>query len=518
LTLSRPREALAKARAILRGQPSPYAASVAHQAAGIVLREFGDQDAGIAELGTALRLARRIGSVKREADVLASMGVALVYAGRTAAGLAAFDRALRISRGALTGQVLHRRSVALLALGRHAEALDDSRRAAAILRRAGDNLWTARAMTSRGLIYHAMGFPARADAAFADAEHLWARTSQVLESVYMVHNRALVASSINDIPTALSYFAAAASRYESLNVLVPELAIDRCVALLAGGLATDALAEADDTVREIERTGGPSTKKAELLLVAANSALAAMQPQAALDRAQAAQRLFRSQRSTWGLARTGLVLVRAKYAAEPVSDKLLNDANRTTARLEELGFSDAPQAHLLAGRVALDLGRRDAAERHLIEAARSRRRGPAMARASGWLGEALRAEAAGDARRLLSACRRGLELLDEYRFTLGASELRAQATAHGAELAVLAQRHAVREHRPRQLLAWSERWRATALAVPEVRPSANAEINAGLTAFRKATSQLEETRRLGRPHARLQREQQRLETAVRACA
>ena len=70
----------------------------------------------------ALRLVRRIGSVKREADVLASLGVALVYAGRTAAGLAAFDRALRISRGALTGQVLHRRSVALLALGRHAEA------------------------------------------------------------------------------------------------------------------------------------------------------------------------------------------------------------------------------------------------------------------------------------------------------------------------------------------------------------------------------------------------------------
>jgi CHAT domain/Tetratricopeptide repeat len=491
---------------------------VAHQAAGIVLREFGDQDSAIAELRMALRLVRRIGSVKREADVLASLGVALVYAGRTGAGLAAFDRALRISRGALTGQVLHRRSVALLALGRHAEALDDARRAATILRRAGDNLWTARAMTSRGLIYHAMGFPARADAAFADAEHLWAETSQVLESVYMVHNRALVASSINDIPTALSYFAAAASRYETLNVLVPELAIDRCVVLLAGGLVTDALAEADDTVREIERTGGPSTKKAELLLVAANCALAAAQPRAALDRAEDAQGLFRSQRSNWGLARTGLVLVRAKYAAEPVSGKLLRDANQAARRLEELSSSDAPQAHLLAGRVALDLGRRDAAERHLIEAARNRRRGLALSRASGWLSEALRAEAAGHPRRLLSACRRGLEVLDEYRFTLGASELRAQATAHGAELAVLAQRHALREHRPRQLLAWSERWRATALAVPAVRPSADAEINAGLTAFRKATSQLEDARRLGRPNARLQREQRRLEGVVRACA
>ena len=483
-----------------------------------MLREFGDLDSGIAELGKALRLTRRIGSVKREADVLASLGVALVYAGRTAPGLAAFDRALGLSRGAQAGQVLLRRSVALLALGQHEAALDDARRAVALLRRTGDGVWTARVVGHRGLMYHTLGFPARADADFATAGRLFAETSQVLESIYMVHNRALVASSLNDIPAALSYFDEAAARYEPLNVLVPDLTIDRCAVLLAAGLAEDALAEADATVREIDRFHGQSIKKAELLLVAANCALAAAQPQTALDRAQAAHRMYRSQHNAWWLARTRLVLVQAKFAAGSVSGPLMREANRVAARLEEMGSGDAPQAHLLAGRVALELGRRAAADRHLTEAARSRRRGPAMARASGWLSEALRAEAAGHPRRLLSACRRGLEVLDEYRFTLGASELRAQATAQGAELAVLAQRHAVREHRPRQLLAWSERWRATALAVPEVRPSADAEINAGLTAFRKATSQLEEARRLGRPNARLQRDQQRLEGVVRACA
>jgi tetratricopeptide (TPR) repeat protein len=140
LTMSRPHEALAKARMILRGQPSTYEASVAHQAAGIVLREFGDVDSGIGELRKAVRLARRTGSARREADVLASLAVALVYAGRTTAGLAAFDGALRLSRGALAGRVLHRRSIALLALGRNAEALDDARRAAAVLLRTGDKL------------------------------------------------------------------------------------------------------------------------------------------------------------------------------------------------------------------------------------------------------------------------------------------------------------------------------------------------------------------------------------------
>ena len=510
---------------ILRGRPGTFEASVAHQAAGIVLREFGDIDAGIGELREALRLAGQTGSAKREADVLASLAVALVYAGQTAAGLSTFDRALRLSRGAQTGQVLHRRSIALLALGRDAEALDDARRAAAALRRTSDKLWTARAVGHRGLMYHTMGFPGRADADIAAAERLFAETSQVLESIYMVHNRALIAYSINDIPAALSYFAEAASRYEPLSVLVPDLTIDRCVVLLAAGLADDALAEADGAVREIERVHGQSTKKAELLLVAANCALAAGQPHTAMVRAQAAYRMYRSQHNSWRLARTRLVLVQAKFAAGPVVAQLLGEAKRAATRLEELGSGDATQAHLLAGRVALELGRHDVADRHFMAAARNRWRGPAISRASGWLGEALRAEAAGHPRRLLIACRRGLEVLDEYRFTLGSSELRAQATAHGAELAVLAQRHAARVHQPRLLLTWSERWRATALAVPAVRPSTEAELNAGLASLRGVMRRLDKARQEGTPNVsvhreqlRLEREQRRLEGVVRACA
>ena len=170
------------------------------------------------------------------------------------------------------------------------------------------------------------------------------------------------------------------------------------------------------------------------------------------------------------------MLVQARYAVEPVSPELLRAAKRTAVQLTELGSGEAAQAHLLAGRVALDLGRRDDADRHLIAAAQSRRRGTPMSRASGWLSEALRAEAAGDPRRMFAACRRGLAVLDNHRFTLGASELRAQATAHGAELATLAQRHAARAHQPRLLLTWSERWRATALAVPPVRPPASADL------------------------------------------
>ena len=120
---------------------------------------------------------------------------------------------------------------------------------------------------------------------------------------------------------------------------------------------------------------------------------------------------------------------------------------------------------------------------------------------------------------------RGLAVLDEHRFTLGASELRAQATAHGAELAALGQRHAARVHRPRLLLAWSERWRATALAVPPVRPLADAELNADLAALRDVMKRLDKARSQDHPNAsvhseqlRLEHEQKRLEGAVRGRA
>ena len=63
----------------------------------------------------ALRQARRTGSAEREADVLAGLGVALVFAGRTAAGLAAFEAAVRRSSGVLAARVRYRRAIVFFA-------------------------------------------------------------------------------------------------------------------------------------------------------------------------------------------------------------------------------------------------------------------------------------------------------------------------------------------------------------------------------------------------------------------
>jgi len=503
---------------VLAGRPGPHDASVAHQAAGIVLRDFGDVEAGVRELRQALRQARRTGSTEREAEVLASLGVALVFAGRTAAGLAAFEAAVRWSDGVVAARVRHGRAVVLFYLGRFPAALEDARRAVVVLRRAGDTLWTARALNTRAAIYLRLGSTSRADADYASAIQLYSTIGQELEALAPMLNRALTAFASGDLPAALAHLDAATLSYQRLKVPAMPLRVDRCAVLLAAGLVGDALAEAEAALRVIEEIHGRLTYKAELLLMAANCALAATQPQTALDWAQAAYRMYRSQRSAWRQAHAARVLVQARYEVGPVSAPLLREANRSAARLEALGSSDAAQAHLLAGRIALDLGRSDDAERHLAALARTRRRGPALSRVSGWLGEALRAEAAAHPSRMLAACRRGLDVLDEHRLALGASELRAQATVHGAELAALAQRHAAQARRPRLLLTWSERWRATAYAVPPVRPSADAELNVSLAALRTVTRGLDQARSQGMPSASLQKEQQRLETAVRASA
>ena len=516
LTLARPGEALARARAVLAKNPGPYDASVARQAVGIVLREFGDVSAGIRELRTALRLARLAGSLDRQADVMATLGVALIYAGRTKPGLSALDQAVSNAAGPAAGRALERRGIALWTVGQHPQALADLRRAVAILHGAGDSIWEARALTARGMVHLAMNATGRADADFSAAEYLFASTSQELERAYARHNRGLAAFRSGDLPAALSHLGEASRRYRSLAVPVPDLSIDRCAVLLAAGLPGDALRDADAAVRGLERGRGQATKVAELLLTAAGAALACADPQTALLRAETARRLFRAQRRPWWYAHATFVVLQARYAAGQVSPGLLHQAARASSNLDALGSGDAPRARLLTGRVALALGRPQEAQRHLAAAARSRlRTGPASARADGWLAEGLRAEAAANPRRMLGACRRGFDIIDQHMLTLGATELRARATMQGAEFAVLAQRHALHAGKPRALLQWSERWRATTLAAPSVRPVDDRQLQADLTAVRDIACRLELAREHGQPTAKLAREQLRLEMAVR---
>ncbi|WP_132296532.1 CHAT domain-containing protein [Kribbella sp. VKM Ac-2568] len=518
LALSRPHDAIAGAKALLESGPAPLAASIAHQASGISLRQLGDVDAAIREMRIALRLATKSGQRRREADVLATLGATLGRAGHGKQGLACLDRAVAGSRGALAGRVLIRRADVLLVLGRHQEALDDLRGAVTRLRRAGDQVWEARSRNYRGFAHLALGSTRQADADFAVAERLYAASGQEFEYAEARQNRGLVAFARGDLPLALGYLGEAGQRFEAVGVVWPDLAIDRCRVLLAAGLTTEALDEADRAVVRMETEGGQATKKAELLFTAATAALGATDPATARERAEQARRLFSAQGRAWWSARATLIQLEARHQGGERGPQLLRRVTETATRLDRLGAAEAPAAHLLAGRLALVEGRRVAADRHLEHAAKLRRGAPPLARAASLLGKALRSEAGADVRGMLAACDRGLDALDEHRLTMGATELRARATAHGAELARLALREALQRKDARQLLLRSERWRATALAVPAVRPPGDGQLIADLAALRDVARRLETSGEdLSTPAgAALGREQRRLEDAVRS--
>lgn len=518
LALSRPHDAMRRARALLAQRPPPLQASVAHQAIGIVQRETGDIDQAVDRLRLACRLARRSGSQAREADVLATLGVALVFAGRPGPGRKSLNAAAARSSGHLRARILLRRGGALRLLGQYREALTDLNSAIVTLRLAGDRLWEARVRTERAFTHLALGSVHRAAVDLERAETLFIDAGQQLESADAVVHRGLLALRAGDLPMALGCFDDAAARFNALDVPDTDLSIQRCTALLIAGLPSDARAEADAALDRLDLSRGRPTQRAELLLTSARCALAEGRPDQALERAGLARQLFGRQGRSWWRVHARLIELQARATVGESTPSMLREAHRCCTELERLASPELNEARLLTGRIALDLGRTPIALTNLAVVARGRDRGSALGRATAWLAHALQAEATGNTRRLLLACRRGLAVVDEYRWALGSSELRAQATTHGAELAALGQRQALRSGNARSLLMWSERWRASALAVPPVRPSGD-EAAAELTALRDVTSRVTQALADGRPTAaRLQREQLRLEQQVRARA
>ncbi|WEO94034.1 CHAT domain-containing protein [Streptomyces sp. FXJ1.172] len=516
LVFADPGAARARAEQVLQAGPPPLHASVAHQVLGIWQRDFGDLRIALGHLRRARDLAARAESADREADVLATLGVALVHAGRTRQGLTSFERGVARGTGHTRARVLYRRAYVWWVLGHHREALEDVRRALPVLRQAGDDIWTARALTLRATVRLALGSVDRAVADFTAAERLWDTTGQEHDKADAVESRGLAAFRSGDIPAALRLLDEAEERYAKLGTPTYMLSIRRCEVLMAAGLAPEALAEADATIALLDRIGGQSTRKAEVLLAAARAARSAGDPHTAVARAAVAVRLFAAQRRMWWQAHARLVLIEARVAAGRRSGRLVADAAAVAEKLASFGSPAASEASLLAGRIALSLGWTADAERHLAVAARSRYGGPPQARVTGWAAQALRARAAGSGRGVLEACRRGLDVLDDHRMTLGASELRARTTAQGAELAALAQEAGLAQGGPRRLLEWSERWRATLLSAPPTRPPADPALQSGLTAYREIAARAEEARMEGRPVPALEREQRRLEREIRS--
>ncbi len=511
LALAQPAQAADRAGQLVSSSADPWMLSVARHTIGIVLRDEGRPGDAVRELRAARALAVRSGDPDRLADVRATLGIALALDGRTRVGLLELDRAVAeaVSPRLRARCLMRRGSVLAYVMGRQREALADLRGALRTARREGDRIWEARTLASMSLLHLDVGEVDRAERSLERAHAIFVDSGQLLEAVQTLHDQGFLAFARGDLTGALRLLDEASAGYARLGEVPVELGRDRCEALLAAGLPEEASSAARELLSGDRVT---AVLRPELLLFLALAELGTGDAGAALAAARAARDGFRRQRREVGRARAEVVVLAARRRTGARGTALADSARQLAERLEAARSEDAPVAWLLAGRTASEVGR----DPGLLWASAARYRGhpSGLVRTTAWLAEALDRDVHDHARGVWHACRRGLDALDEHRASMGSTELRALASVQGDELARLALTRAVAS-RPRSQLWWSERWRATSLALPTVRPPKDRELTGLLAAMRANDRRLAEARDDDdEPTALLERERARLEKAI----
>jgi tetratricopeptide (TPR) repeat protein len=525
--------AAAAHRAILLAQTDPHLArevagqsrrqaggdaettSRAERALGLAAKELNDLDGAVAHLRRAAAIARRAGLAVLEAEARMSLALTLAYRGQTTAALRQADLAAPVLEGRDAARLQMQRAVILARIGRQEEALDGYRRALAVFRQVDDGLWEARLLCNRGVLH---GYRSELAAARSDLQ----RALQLSEQLGQQHlvgavcqNLGFVETRAGDVPCALAWYDRAEALWRSLEVPCAVLMLDRGDALLSVGLYGEGRAAISAAVDELAR-GQMAIDLAEARLMLAQAALLQGDYPSAVEAAALAERAFaRQQRGPWAvLAR--YVGARAHWLGGERTPSSLTAARRLADELTLAGWAIAAlDARLMAGRIALDLGRTDAARSELARASRARQRGPVDVRVRAWHAEGLLRLAEGDRRAADRALQAGVRLVHRYRHALGATELRAHSASHGTELAALGVRLAVEEGRPERVLGWAERARAGMLIGRPALPPDDDLLMAELAELRQVAAELQEAVFDGRPAARLLRRQADLEDSVR---
>jgi tetratricopeptide (TPR) repeat protein len=504
------------ARAGLRTRPDDRAALLVERALGLVSTERGRMPEAVRHLRRAVRLAEAAGEPVLAAEVRLDLSEALLLHGRPDSGLAEAERARAALTGPAAARSLMRCALILQRRGRYEEALDGYRQALAHLRRAGDREYEARALCNRGILHAFRGALGAAEADLRRAEGLHSGLGRPLSVAHIHHNLAFVAARRGDAPRALALYDATDEVYRRLGSNRGILQLDRCEVLVSVNLVREARDAAEDAVAELARAHLDADLP-EARVVLSQAALLDGDPATARDQARLAQRAFtRQRRGAWAaLARHAAV--RAAWAADDGRRPgLLTAAQSAAAELAVHGWPyEALDARIIAGRVALARGRHEVAARELRLASAARHRGPVRLRIAAWHAEALLRLSQGNERGAQAAVAAGVRVVDAHRASLGATELRAQATAHAAELSALGIRLAVASRSARRVLQAAEQCRSsTWLPRPPLPPEDPATAR-DFADLRRIAGEIRDTALAGGDPAPLLHRQSQLEAAVR---
>jgi tetratricopeptide (TPR) repeat protein len=506
---------------LAEGTPRDEATTVALRVLGLSLR-FSDTTESVHAMRRAVELAQRLRLPVRAAQARTSLVVMLAHQGRTAEALREAAKAKADLQGPAEELDLARLGInlglVLQRLGRNVEALESYTASEPVLVKHEDARWELLMVNLRGMLHADQGRGQLAIADLSRAVELAESQNQQVLLRMLRQNLGFALLRDGRIPEALEQISLALQLAEAMDQRIDSALADRADALLAAGLALEALENAERAVaRQLE--AGRAFDATDSRLLAARAALAGNEPARALELAVQARADFtRHRRHTWA-AWAWQVELAARYAKGERSPELLRDLTRCVARLERAGWLLQPQqARLLAARTAADIGRWAQAERLYARIGAERFRGPSTVRILAWEAEGERRWLRGDRAGAGRAITRGLGVLAEHAGTLGATDLRAGVASLGADLARMGLRLSLDGGTARSLLVRAEQWRAASLRRAPVRPAHSGLLAERLSRLRAVTTQITEAPLKGFDVRPLRVELLRLEDEIRQLA
>jgi tetratricopeptide (TPR) repeat protein len=469
--------------------------AVAHRALGLVATGTGDLSEAARQLRVAIAIAEQARLSIRAAEARGTLSYVLTLNGNTDAALHEIELATdAVADGYPGARLRMNRALVLTELSRFDEAAAGYQDALDLLHRAGgDELIEADMRTNRSIlgVYRRDWRGVEND--LQRAERLYLATGHHGRTAMVYHNRGFAASVQGDLPTALAAFDEAAERYRAAGRPLGLLPVEKAEALLSVRLGAEALQTARQAVAEYAQAGNAVDLVQGRLVLAQAALLEGDTSLAAAEALRAGRSATRQHRAGWA-ALASYVALRARWQSGERTAGTIRAGRRAVRALAEAGWAvEALDARLIVARTALDLGRTGSARRQLTDAATARSTGPAELRARAWHATALLRLSDGDDRGAQSALRAGMGVLENFRASLGATELRAHASGQAAELAGLGLRLAIRSGRAESALRWAERWRASTLRLRPVRPPGDARLAQDLAELRQVVSRLNET-------------------------
>jgi CHAT domain-containing protein len=503
-----------RALRLARRQRHREAEVAALHALSFAQHELGDVRA-IRTIRSAVRSGERYGLTRRTA--LARRRLALDLAGRGA--ITAAMRELDRAYAALDAHEQARSEVFRIGVlwyaGNATEPLTGTDAALATLRERGDAFWEAELLRNRGGLLAERGDAVAAERDLTCARELFVRLGAMAAALATETELARSALMRGHLPECLARLDAIDSG-DLPTANTAELLLLRAQATATGHLWTESLQALTEAQAIWKRAGrddhGGRLEAIRLTLFAGD-------PVGARAVALRTQRSFAAQQRYVHAARaTGLALA-ASIAAGAVRASALRSGRRAAEILAAAGWlAEAQRIRLTVARAAIEVGSAGLARRELAACSDLQRRGPVADRIAAWHVEALLRLNRGDRAGAQRAVRTGLRLLDGYRESFGASELRATASEIGVELAQLGLRIALEGEDTDSILAWAERLRGSALRLAPVTPPDNPELRERETDLRRLSAEIQREQQAGRASRALGARQAALEASIRRLA